>query len=161
VDEHPSHLTGYPLVRTDRRERLQIAVPVIGAVLLCAMLVARFHERRAPWFERPETILDHVGPEEHQARYTLILLEKVRPLLPKGAYVTCFQPLNGKQHDDSANYLPAVGMLPDQIVLPAFTASDDSDPPIDYVVAVGEPFVHARYTRVAEFPEGALYRASR
>ena len=160
MDEHPRHLTGYLLVRTETRERLQTAVPIIGAVLLCAMLLGRFHERRAPWLGA-ETILDHVAPEEHEARYTLLLLDKVRPLLPKGAYVTCFRPLNGKQQDDSGSFLTAVGLLPDQEVLPPFTASDDSNPPVDYVVAVGGAFVHARYTRVASFPEGALYHAPR
>jgi hypothetical protein len=142
------------------RERLEGAVPVIGAVLLCAVLIGRFHERRAPWFGA-ETVLDHVAPEEHKARYTLLLLGKVRPLLPKGAYVTCFRPLNGKQQDDSGSFLTAVGLLPDQEVLPPFTASDDSNPPVDYVVAVGGTFVHPKYTRVASFPEGALYHAPR
>lgn len=150
-------------MKPELRNRLQASVPIVGAVLLCAMLVVRYHERRSPWLGRPATVLDHVAPYEHEARYTLALLEKVRPLLPKGetVYVTCFRPKGGKQQEDTESYLTAVGLLPDQNVLPPFTASDDSKPPVEYVVAVGEPFVHAAYTRVATFPEGALYRAAR
>ena len=54
--------------------------------------VNRLYTRGGPYFARPVTIVDHVGPQKHETRDALILLPKVRPLLPRGAHVTCFEP---------------------------------------------------------------------
>lgn len=132
-----------------------------ASLLLAALLAARYHERRPPYFELPRTLLDHPSPEEHEARYALIMIERARTLVPRGKEVTCFRPVGGKQQYDSGSFLSAVGLMPEHVVLPPFTASDDSNPPIEYVIAVRGPFEHARYTRIAEFPEGAIYRAPR
>lgn len=148
-------------MRSERRDRLQGVALTAGSLLLLGMLVSRFHERRPPYFQRPATILDHVAPYEHESRHALLLLEKVRPHIPKGAHTTCFTPKNGKQWEDTLTYLTAVGMLPEQEVLPPFTADDLAVTPVEYVVAVREPFTHPRYIQVAIFPEGALYRAPR
>ena len=148
-------------MRSSLRDRLQGGVLLTATLLLAGLLVARFHERRPPWFAVPETLLDHAGPEEHEARYALIMIERAREIVPRGKEVTCFRPVNGKQQYDSGSFLAAAGLLPDHVVLPPFTASDDSSPPIEYVIAVRGPFDHARYTRIAEFPEGAIYRAPR
>ncbi|HEY0141020.1 MAG TPA: hypothetical protein VGF48_08995 [Thermoanaerobaculia bacterium] len=148
-------------MRSERRDRLQGVALTAGSLLLLGMLVSRYHERRPPFLQRPATIIDHVAPHEHELRHALLLLEKVRPHIPKEAHTTCFTPKNGKQWDDALTYLTAVGMLPEQVVLPPFTADDASPIPVEYVVAVREPFVHARYIQVAIFPEGALYRAPR
>lgn len=146
-------------MRSEQRDRLQGAALLAGSLLLLGMLVSRYHERRPPFFARPATIIDHVAPYEHESRYALLLLDRVRPHIPKGAYTTCFTPKNGRQWDDSLTYLTAVGMLPDQVVLPPFTADEANQPPVSYVVAVREPFTHPKYVQVAIFPEGALYHA--
>lgn len=132
-----------------------------GSLLLLGMLVSRFLERQPPYFARPQTILDNVSPYRHEASDALILLEKVRPHIPKGAHTTCFTPKDGKQWDDALTYLTAVGMLPEQVVLPPFTAGENAEVPVEYVVAVRERFTHPKYIEVATFPEGSLYRAPR
>ena len=131
---------------------IEKSVLTILALLLTAALIGRLYTRGGPYFERPETIVDHVGRGRHATRDALVLLPKVRPLLPRGAQVTCFRPVDGgRPREDSDNFLAAVGQLPEQSVLPPFARAE-------YVVAVREPFVESGYTQIAEFPEGRLYR---
>jgi hypothetical protein len=138
---------------------------VIGAavVLLAAALLGRLYSRGGPYFARPLTIVDHTGPIKHDTADALHLLPRVEPLLPRGATVTCFRPHDGEQQFDMANYFAAVGGLPHQQVWPPFTASRDMKckDVVDYVVAVGSPFVHPCFAQIAEFPEGRLYQAVR
>jgi hypothetical protein len=93
-----------------------------------------------------------------------VLLPKVRPLLPRGAEVTCFRPVDGwAPEEDTANFFTAVGLLPNQSVVPPFTAMQTTPLPnlVEYVVAVRDPFTHADYKAIAEFPEGRLYKVQR
>ena len=134
---------------------------VTGATLILLVAFAhRLYTRGGPYFTVPPTIVDHVGPNKHDA---LLLLPRVRPMLPRGALVTCFRPVNGEQHDDMPNFFAAVGQLPDQTVLPPFVASLGSNPSdlVEWVIAVRDPFTHPAYRVVAEFPEGRLYRVMR
>ena len=134
-----------------------------AALILLIAFIHRLYTRGGPYFKRPETIVDHVGPNKHETRDALLLLPKVRPLLPRGAQVTCFRPVNGAQNYDMPDFFAAVGQLPNQTVQPPFVASLGANPAdlVEYVIAVRDPFTHPAYVVVAEFPEGRLYRVVR
>jgi hypothetical protein len=143
--------------------RLERAVLTGLALLLLAALAGRLYTRGGPYFERPRTIVDHIG-RVAESRDALVLLPKVRPLLPRGVEVTCFRPVDGAAPaEDSENFLTAVGQLPYHIVDPSFTAMADVPRAnlVEYVVAVREPFTHRDYKEIAAFPEGRLYRVQR
>jgi len=53
----------------------------------------RLYTRGGPYFTRPETIVDHVGLTA-RTRDALVLLPKVRRLLPRGARGHVFEPGN-------------------------------------------------------------------
>jgi len=139
------------------------AVVAAATLILLIAFVHRLYTRGGPYFVPPATIMDHVGPDKHETRDALLLLPKVRPLLPRGAQVTCFRPRNGQQNYDLPNFFAAVGQLPNQSVLPPFVASLGSNPSdlVEYVIAVRDPFTHPNYRVVATFPEGRLYRVVR
>jgi hypothetical protein len=144
-----------------RNER---AVLTILALLLVTALAARLATRGGPYFERPRTLVDHVGPGKHALQDVLVLLPKVRPLLPRGAEVTCFRPENGAAPEgDTDNFFAAVGQLPYQSVQPPFTAMNDVPLKqlVPYAIAVREPFLHPAYKEIAAFPEGRLYQVQR
>jgi hypothetical protein len=146
------------------RSKRERAVLTALALLLTAVLAARLYTRGGPYFARPETIVDHVGPHKHEARDVLVLLPKVRPLLPRGARVTCFRPIRGEApEEDTFNFFAAVGQLPHQKVDPPFIAMPDVPRKnlIEWVIAVYRPFTHPAYRAVAAFPEGRLYRLQR
>lgn len=145
------------------RARLETAVITTAVFVLLAATLARYYERRAPYFAMPATVVDHVERFEHETRDTLMLLPRVAPLIPRGAEVTCFRPKDGREHSDSPNYLTAIGMLPHHAVLPPFTAANElpREQLVEWVIAVDEPFTHAAYTVVASFPEGKLHRVQR
>jgi len=139
------------------------AVIAAATLVLLVAFVHRLYTRGGPYFSPPATIVDHVGPNQHETRDALMLLPRVRPMLPRGALVTCFRPVNGEQNYDMPNFFAAVGQLPDQTVLPPFVASLGSNPSdlVEWVIAVRDPFTHPSYRVVAEFPEGRLYRVVR
>ena len=139
------------------------AIVAAATLILLIAFIHRLSTRGGPYFSRPETIVDHVGPDKHATRDALVLLPKVRPLLPRGALVTCFRPVKGEQDYDMPDFFAAVGQLPDQTVLPPFVASLGSNPSdlVEWVIAVRDPFTHPSYRVVAEFPEGRLYRVVR
>lgn len=140
----------------------RIAIGVASAALFVA--AGRIlHARGGPFIDKPATIVEHVSTDKHNTRDALLLLPRVRPLIPRGAKVTCFRPQNGKWTYDIAAFSAAVGQLPHQKVEPPFTAGEDSPPQdlAEYVVAVNEPFTHPSYRLVAEFPEGRLYKVQR
>jgi len=144
--------------------RIEKAVLTVLALLLLAALAGRLYTRGGPYFAPPQTIMDHVGPGKHATRDALVLLPKVRPLLPRGAEVTCFRPVDGwAPEGDTDNFFVAVGQLPNQSVVPPFTAMTGTPLPnlVEYVVAVRDPFTHPDYREVAAFPEGRLYRVRR
>jgi hypothetical protein len=144
--------------------RNEKAVLPVLALLLVAALAGRLYTRGGPYFERPQTIVDHVGPGKHEARDALVLLPKVRPLLPRGAEVTCFRPIDGAApEEDTNNFFAAVGQLPHHSVMPPFTAMNDVPRKnlVEYVIAMRVPFTHPDYKEIATFPEGRLYRVQR
>ena len=144
--------------------RTERAVLTVLALLLVAALAGRLYTRGGPYFERPRTIVDHTGRAKHESRDALVLLPKVRPLLPRGAEVTCFRPVDGAAPaGDTDNFFAAIGQLPYHSVMPPFTAMADVPRKnlVEYVVAVREPFTHRDYKEIAAFPEGRLYRVQR
>jgi hypothetical protein len=144
--------------------RTERAVLTALALLLLAALAGRLYTRGGPYFERPRTIVDHVGREKHEARDALVLLPRVRPLLPRGAMVTCFRPVDGAAPEgDTYNFFAAIGQLPHQNVMPPFAAMNEVKRKdlVEYVIAVRVPFTHPDYKEIATFPEGRLYRVQR
>lgn len=142
------------------------AVAYALTLLLTGAFAARLYTRGGPYFERPATVMDHVGPTRHETRDALVLLPKTRPLLPRRAIVACFKPVAGMADpNDMPDYFVAIGQLPQQQVVPPFYAmlnvGIESVP--QYVVAVGgAPFEHPHYRLVREFlPEGRLYQVQR
>ena len=134
------------------------------ALLLLAALAGRLYTRGGPYFERPQTLVDHVGRGKHPLHDALVLLLKVRPLLPRNAEVTCFRPVDGwAPEGDTDNFFAAVGQLPYQSVQPPFTAMQTTPLPelVPYVIAVRDPFTHQDYKEIAGFPEGRLYQVQR
>jgi len=129
-------------------------------VLLTAALCVRLYTRGRPYFRRPLTVFQHVGPEHHDVDDVVVLCRQVAPMLPRGATVTCFRPIDGVAPLSASEFLTAVGQLPKQHIFPPQNASLIS-PPQDspqYVIAIRDPFTHPRYSVVAEFPEGRLYK---
>ncbi|HMC21530.1 MAG TPA: hypothetical protein VKL19_06765 [Thermoanaerobaculia bacterium] len=143
--------------------RIEKTIIALATLILLIAFVNRLYTRGGPYFQLTQTIVDHVGPNKHETRDALVLLPKIRPLLPRGAQVACFRPINGAQNYDTPNFLTAIGQLPDQKVQPSFFASLDTPSAslVDYVIAVRDPFTHPAYHIVAEFPEGRLYKVAR
>jgi len=131
--------------------RIEKWIVAAATLILLLAFVNRLYTRGGPYFERPETIVDHVGPHKHETRDALVLLPKVRPLLPRGARVTCFEPGNPETMPD---FFTAVGQLPQQNVV-----SPDGELP-EYVIAIRTTFDNTSYRVIAEFPEGRLYKAA-
>ena len=152
TNDQPSTING--------KERLTLA---LGVLLLTVALLVRLISRGGPYFTRPETIVDHVGPQKHETRDVLLLLPKVAPLIPRSAIVTCFRPVGGQMDFDAPDYFAAVGALPKHTVWPPFVASltTPRNELVEYVIAVEKPFEHPYYHVVATFPEGRLYKVDR
>ncbi len=138
------------------REAGQRIVAGLGALLLCAMLIVRFADRRPPYFAIPVTVLDHVDVRKHELRDALLAIPQAEPLLPRGAEVTAFRPKDGRAWNDDAVYLTAVGLLPRQMVVPPWAASGRGG--VAYVVAIGGTFDDPSYAPMAGFRGGWLYK---
>lgn len=145
------------------RTAVRQTVILLSAILLLAALVVLLVRRGGPYFVRPATIVDHVAPQKHDTRDALLVLPRVRPLLPRGATVTCFHPRNGKWQSDMGSFHAAIAELPHQFVIPPFSAAEDIPKKtlVEYVIALGEPLTHPSYRVIAEFPEGRLYQVMR
>jgi hypothetical protein len=63
-----------------------------------------------PYFERPATIVDHLGPREHEVHREILTLQRVAKTIPRGARVSVIP-------DDTPHYLTAVALLPDHVVV--------------------------------------------
>ena len=131
--------------------RAQTLIVAAATVVLLVAFANRLYTRGGPYFARPQTIVDHVGPDKHETRDALVLLPKVRPLLPNGATVTCFTPGSS---DYSPDFFAAVGQLPQQRVMSPYGTLPE------YIIAVGNPYDNPAYRVVAEFPEGRLYKVA-
>ena len=138
-------------------------VMLVASVALVVALVLVLGARGGPYFNHPVTVVEHVARQKHDTRDALLLLPRVRPLLPRGATVACFHPVNGKWQYDAASFHAAIGQLPQQFVLPAFSAAEGipKETMVRYVVALDTPFTNPSYRLVQEFPDGRLYEVMR
>lgn len=139
---------------------MRSSVVYVFVALLTAALCIRLYSRGGPFFERPISVFEHVGEGHKDLDDTIILCRRAAPLIPRGATVACFHPLNGVDQYDSASFLTAVGFLPKQQVLPPDTASNITPPEqsAQYVIAIGERFTNPHYEAIVEWPEGRLYK---
>ena len=144
-----------------RREAIRTAALRIAVALLMVAFVGQLIDRKPPYFTRPSTIIDHSVYEGDSRPRVLRLMNRARAVVPRGSSVACFRPADGRAHDEALTYLTAVGLLDEQRVVPALTASEDSGEPPDYVVAIEKPFTHPSYQEVAAFAEGRVYRRNR
>ena len=143
--------------------RAERVVVYAASLLMIAVLAQRLYTRGGPYFDRPVTIVDRVGPERYDIEPTLRLLPRVRAMLPRNATVACFRPVHGTQAYQMDHFFAAVWQLPYQKVIPSFAAATDvpTQNLVEYVVAIGEPFAHPSYDLVATFAEGRLYKVRR
>ncbi|MGZ4807748.1 MAG: hypothetical protein ACXVJO_15770 [Thermoanaerobaculia bacterium] len=139
----------------------------IGALLLVVATVVRLWMRGGPFFDAPQTIVEHVERADREVgnplRAPLLVIPRLARFLPRGATVTSFRPLNGRAHDDSASFLTAIGQLPRNRVLPPFSAGLETPRTelVEYVIAIDGPFTHPAYRQIAEVPRGRLYKVER
>jgi hypothetical protein len=140
---------------------------IVGALLLGVATVARLWTRGGSFFETPQTIVEHVERPEREIgnplRAPLLVIPRLARFLPRGAEVTCFRPLSGREQYDGPSFLTAIGQLPRNRVLPPFTAALETPRPqlIEYVIAIDGPFTHPAYRLIAEVPRGRLYKVER
>ena len=140
----------------------------LAVLVLTAATVARFAARGGPYFQIPETVMDHVDRLDapyvvNPTRVPLVVIPKLARFIPRGAEVTCFRPAFGREQYDAASLLTAIGQLPRNRVLPAFAVKYDTprEQLTEYVIAIDEPFNHPAYKLVAQVPHGRLYKAER
>ena len=81
-----------------------------ACVLLAAATALRLKRGGEPYFERPLTIVDHVGPREHEIHAELLHLRDAAARVPRGATVSVVP-------DDVPHYLTAVALLPEHRVV--------------------------------------------
>jgi len=132
---------------------MRTAIVVYGAAAaLTAMLAVKLVQRGGPYFERPRTTMDHLWPGE-PCRFAGTLATDVAQVIPRGASVACFVPVNGQVHDDYCGII-ATGYLTRQWIVPNDFARNGT---VDWVLAVKNPFDDPRYELIATYPEGRLY----
>jgi hypothetical protein len=83
---------------------------IAACVLLAAATALRLKRGGPPYFARPVTIVDHVGPREHEVRAELLRLRDAAARIPRGATVSVIP-------DDVPHYLTAVALLPEHKVV--------------------------------------------
>ena len=83
---------------------------IAACVLLAAATALRLKRGGAPYFERPATVMDHIGPREHEIRGELLHLRAAAASIPRGASVSVVP-------DDVPHYLTAVALLPEYHVV--------------------------------------------
>jgi len=81
-----------------------------ACVLLAAATVVRLYRGGGPYFQRPQTIVDHLGPREHEMHRELLKLQSAAKTIPRGARVSVIP-------DDTPHYLAAIAALPDHVVV--------------------------------------------
>ncbi|HEX9130502.1 MAG TPA: hypothetical protein VF850_15160 [Gemmatimonadaceae bacterium] len=136
------------------RDLARHALSSLVAVVLAFLLLKEFIHRGAP-LELPTTVESHTWVGENSTRDAVILCIRARRFIPRGATVTLVKPSQAPNYEATI-FLTGVGNLPlHRVVAPRLTG-DENDLP-EYVIALREPLLHARYRKRADFPEGALY----
>jgi hypothetical protein len=86
------------------------AVTAAACALLAAATVVRLYRGGSPYFTRSATIVDHLGPREHEAHREILALQRAAKTIPRGARVSVVP-------DDTPHYLTAIALLPDHVVV--------------------------------------------
>ena len=140
----------------------------LSVLLLTAAAVARLALRGGPYFEIPQTVMDHVDRLDapyvvNPTRVPLAVIPRLARFIPRGADVTCFRPAFGREQYDAPSFLTAIGQLPRNHVLPPFavTLHTPREQLTEYVIAIDEPFQHPAYKLIAQVPHGRLYKVER
>ncbi len=136
------------------RERGQQIVVALATIACCAAIVQAYYARGAPYFQRPETVIDHVIDTEHHLRAAILLLREVGSAIPARATVVCGRPVDGALPDETDYFLLAIGLLPRHKVLLPSTAREGT---AEYVIAVQGEFNHPQYRLLHQFKNGFLY----
>ena len=137
----------------------QAVVIGVATIALNAMLVAKMADRGRPYFETPRTIADHTIDPQDPPRLALTFLPQLSKVIPLGATVAVFKPVNGKVNDDGAFFV-ATGLLPRHQIVPPLMASDavEARDRAEWVAAITDPLDNPNYELVATYPEGRLYK---
>ena len=140
----------------------------IAVLLLTAATIVRLAARGGPYFQIPQTVMDHVDRLDapyvvNPTRTPLAVIPKLARFIPRRTEVTCFRPVFGREQYDVPSFLTAIGQLPRNRVLPPFAVSLDTprEQLTEYVIAIDEPFTHPSYRLIAQVPRGRLYRVDR
>jgi hypothetical protein len=139
------------------RQSLHTAVVYLTAAVLTLLLVRLLHARGGPYWERPETILDHVGTDTHHSRDAIRLIRRAEMFVPTGTSLTVLVPAQAP-HYDYTHHLLASGLLPHHEVRHPSLAAHETRLWPDYLIAIESPLVHPGYRLVMEWPEGRLYQ---
>lgn len=140
---------------TGNRERFHAWVVYATAVVAIVVLVHRFRLDRGPWFDRPETLYDHVWwGKPHPLRNLILLAEEAERTVPRGSTVTALSPY--PPHADSTFLYAAGGLLPRHRIV--FT---DATPPADFMLVPGGEYRHPSYRLWREHPSGRIYELIR
>jgi hypothetical protein len=124
----------------------------VFALLLTIALCVRLYTRGGPYFERPRTVFQHVGPEHHEEDDVILACQRAAPLIPRNATVTCFHAAAGVPRPGN-DFMTAVGFLPRQRVLPPGAGG------VQYAISLGaETYANPAYAEIATWPEGRLYK---
>lgn len=89
---------------------MQRALIVAACVLLAAATVVRLKRGGGPYFQRPATVVDHLGPREHEVHREILVLQRAAKTIPRCSRVSVIP-------DDTPHYLTAIAILPDQIIV--------------------------------------------
>lgn len=89
---------------------MQRALVAAACVLLAAATAVRLKRGGGPYCERPATVVDHLGPREHEVHREILALQRVSKTIPRGARVSVIP-------DDTPHYLTAIALLPDRVVV--------------------------------------------
>jgi len=137
-------------------------------LVLTAATIACLAARGGPYFQIPQTVMDHVDRLDapyvaNPTRTPLAVIPQLARFIPRDAEVTCFRPQFGRERYDAPSLLTAIGQLPRNRVLPPFAVSLDTpyQQLTEYVIAIGQPFQHPAYKLIAQVPGGRLYKAER
>lgn len=139
------------------RQSLHTAIVYLTAAVLTLLLVRVLHARGGPYWEWPETILDHVGTNSPHSRYAILLAGRAEMFMPRGTSVTVIVPAQAP-HYDYTHHLLTSGLLPRHEVRHPSLAADEKRLWPDYVIAIESPLKHEGYMLVMEWPEGRLYQ---
>ncbi len=130
--------------------RLAVVVVAFSAALTMALIAKLAHRGNVPPFAPTVTIVDRSTWLDDPVRKLPILLPKVATVIPRGATVACFMPVNGKRNDDYCTLVATGYLLRQRVVLPHADA--------EWIVAVTNPLDEEKYELAAVYPEGSLYK---